>query len=341
MVIKEKLAALPMCYSITVMKYRGRSYCVCASEERNGKIVMVDTQTKEVSQLTGLVGGVMALIPVPEQEGVFLAIQKFYPVFASRKAEVVCCRISGVIRPVMEAEVRLVKQLPFVHRIALTGEPGKRRLIAATLCRDKKYTEDWSMPGAVYEYSLDSQLRAEGERVLKDGITQNHGMYTYEKRGGSYLLVSGKEGVWALDKQGGLSKLCGEEVSDLCMFDVDGDGMDEMICISPFHGDKLKILKKEEKGWVCMAEEEISFGHAVWSGSCEGEPLVLSCSRAGDRSIKLYHPLVEESGMRMEAMNIDENVGASNICVQEEKEAVVIYAANHGAGEVARYTIRW
>ncbi|MEI3175373.1 MAG: hypothetical protein V8S96_02115 [Lachnospiraceae bacterium] len=86
MVIKEKLAALSMCYSITVMEYHGREYCISASEERDGGIVMIDTETKTVSELEGLAGGVMAVIPIPEREGEFLSIQKFYPIFDSRKS---------------------------------------------------------------------------------------------------------------------------------------------------------------------------------------------------------------------------------------------------------------
>ena len=47
---------------------------------------MIDTETKAVSELEGLAGGVMAVIPIPEHEGEFLSIQKFYPIFDSRKS---------------------------------------------------------------------------------------------------------------------------------------------------------------------------------------------------------------------------------------------------------------
>lgn len=38
-------------------------------------------------------------------------------------------------------------------------------------------------------------------------------------------------------------------------------------------------------------------------------------------------------------MNADEGIGASNICVKETENSIVLYAANHEQGEVARYTI--
>ncbi|MCI8505116.1 MAG: hypothetical protein HFI67_05390, partial [Lachnospiraceae bacterium] len=81
MIVKERLAFLSMCYSVTLMEVNGREYCVSASEERDGKVVLVDTETKEVAEIAGLAGGVMAVVPIPEENGGFLAIQKFYPVF--------------------------------------------------------------------------------------------------------------------------------------------------------------------------------------------------------------------------------------------------------------------
>lgn len=338
MIMKEKLAQLPMCYSIGLMNYKGREYCVSASEERGGEIVMVDTETKKISKITGLAGGVMAIIPVPEQDGVFLAIQKFYPVFDSQEAEVVCCKIRGEISDVMAADVKTVVHLPFVHRIALTGKAGARRLIAATLCGGKDFVDDCSRPGAVYEYLLDEEMQVRKTRTILEGITKNHGMYTYEKKGGSYILISGAEGVWAIDGQCTVRKFCDEPVSDLCMYDVDGDGTDEMVCIVPFHGNAMKVLKRTSQGWECIAQEELSFGHAVWSGRCGDSTLLISCSRSGEKSTKLYRPADTEV-FGLEQMNADEGIGASNICVKETENSIVLYAANHEQGEVARYTI--
>ena len=339
MVIKEKLAALSMCYSITVMEYHGREYCISASEERDGGIVMIDTETKAVSELEGLAGGVMAVIPIPEHEGEFLSIQKFYPIFDSGKAQVVRCRISGEISPKMQAEVSVVADIPFVHRIALAGTPGKRKIIAATLCRDKAFIDDWSQPGSVYEYDLDENFKVVGITPLIQGITKNHGMYLYEKQGGSYILISGEQGVWVIDEKSGFRKLSEEAISDLCMFDVDGDGIDEMVCIAPFHGDHMKVFKKTAEDWEYIADEPIHFGHAIWSGMCGEKPLIISCSRGEDKCTRIYRQVIRKGEFLLESTDIDEGVGASNIHVVEKDGAVVLYAANHGIGQVARYTI--
>lgn len=339
MVIKEKLAALSMCYCITLFQYNDREYCICASEERDGEIVMIDTKTKFVSKIKGLAGGVMAVIPIPEDNGGFLAIQRFYPVFDSRQAEVVYCRITGVITDCMEAEVKVVTELPYVHRIALTGTSGARKLIAASLCENKAFVEDWSSPGAVYEYKLDAQMNASERRTLVTGIHKNHGMFHYKKQGGAYILVSGEEGVWAIDANGMTQKLCDEPISDLCLYDVDNDGIDEIVCIAPFHGNLMQVWKKTADGWSCIAEEPVEFGHAVWSGKCGETPLLFSCSRGGKKNTSIYRPCMTEEGFRLEVMDIDEGVGASNICIQKQNGMIVLYAANHEIGEVARYII--
>lgn len=339
MIIKEKLAAISMCYCITLFQYNGREYCICASEERDGEIVMIDTQTKAVSKLTGLAGGVMAIVPIPEDNGGFLAIQHFYPVFDSRQAEIVYGKIRGEMAECMNAEVKVVAALPYVHRIALTGIPGKRKLIAASLCEEKEFVEDWSSPGSVYEYKLDEQMQAFERKTLLTGIHKNHGMFLYKKQGGSYILVSGEEGVWAIDENGIVQKLCDEPISDLCLYDVDGDGMDEIVCIAPFHGDQMQVWKRAAEGWSCIADEPVAFGHAVWSGRCGDHTILLSCSRDGKKNTSVYRPCITAEGFGLEVMDIDEGVGASNIYVHEQDEEIVLYTANHEIGEVARYII--
>lgn len=339
MFIKEKLADVPMCYSITLMNYQGREYCVSASEDRGGKIAMIDTETKEVSEITGLAGGVMAIIPIPEEDGAFLAIQKFYPIFDSRLAEIVYAKIEGPMAPVMEAKVHVFAPVPFVHRIALTGKPGARKVVVATLCKDKDFIDDWSKPGSVYLYGVADGWKGYLEDVIANNIFKNHGMFTYEKRGGSFLMISGQEGVWALDQKYQFRALCPAPVSDLCLFDVDGDGKDEIICISPFHGDRMQVLKSIPGGWSVVVDEEISFGHAIWAGMCNSAPLIISCSRGGDKATRLYRTHFKGNEAAVETFLLDAGVGASNIYVKEEKGIVVLYAANHGVGQVTRYSI--
>lgn len=340
MIVKEKLADLVMGYCISMIELGGRTYCITASEDRAGEIALIDVETKKVQKIVGLAGGVMSILPVPEEPATFLAIQRFYPIFDSKEAEVVCCRLESLEGDVLQARVETVMKLPYVHRIALTGKPGARKIVAAALCCKKDFIDDWSSAGIVKEYLLDGQLRCIGERLLLEGIHKNHGMYLYEKGGKSLTLVSGEEGVWSVDADGNTKKLCSEAISDLCLYDVDGDGEDEMICIAPFHGNTLKVLKRCGESWSCVYTAPVDFGHAVWCGPCGKAPVMLSCSRAGDRATRLYRPIWKDGQLQVETQDVDLDVGASNIAVDVQADSIVLYASNHGKNETARYTIQ-
>ena len=340
MVVKEKLAQLKMGYCINLMQWKEKEYCITASEDRDGKVLMVDTETKDVYEIQGLQGGVMAMIPIPEKEGEFLAIQKFYPVFDSRMAEIVHVKLEAAEeKNIIPTVIKTVRVLPFVHRIALTGQPGERKVIAATLCEDKAAVDDWSLPGKVYEFKLDENWEITEENILLEGIHKNHGMYEYQKNGGSYLMISGEEGVWAIDEKSRTQRICTYPVSDLCLFDVDNDGIDEIICITPFHGNHVQILKYDDAQWHVADDQDIEFGHAVWSGKCGDKNIVIACGRAGDKNTRLYDIICKDRELEVQYIDIDEGVGSSNIVVTEKNGKVILYAANHEMDEIARYMI--
>jgi len=179
MVKKEKYADLYMGYCISLMEVGEKTYCLAASESRDGEILLIDTETNGVQKIRGLQGGMMNVIPVPEEQGAFLAIQKFYPIFDSKAAEIVYCKIQSFEGEELEADVSVVDYLPYVHRIGLTGEEGKRKIIAATLCHNKEYQDDWSFPGGVYEYLLDENMGMKAKRMILDGLHKNHGMFLH------------------------------------------------------------------------------------------------------------------------------------------------------------------
>lgn len=340
MIVKETLAELNMGYCISMMQINGRTYCITASEDRDGEILLIDVVTKSVQKIVGLAGGVMSIVPVPEEPATFLAIQRFYPIFDSKEAEIVCCRLDTLEGAVLQAQVETVTKMPYVHRIALTGKPGARKIVAAALCCKKDFIDDWSSAGIVKEYLLDGQLCCIDERLLLEGIHKNHGMYLYEKDGQSLTLVAGEEGVWSIDCDGNTEKLFDEPVSDLCMYDLDGDGEDEMICIAPFHGNCLKVMKRTAGKWDCIYESPVDFGHAVWCGPCGDAVVILSCSRGGDRCTRLYRLGWKGDAMTVDTEDVDQDVGASNIAVDIQKTGLILYASNHGINETARYTIQ-
>ena len=340
MIKKESLCQLSMAYSINMLSYHGKKYCIAASESRDGQILLIGTYTLEIKQVTGLSGGVMSIIPIPEKEGSFLAIQKFYPIFDSIEAEIVYCKLSGSDNQTVTANVTTIDRLPYVHRIALSGSPSARRLIASTLCGGKHGIEDWSQPGSIYEYYLNSDMDMIKKRCLLTGIHKNHGMFEDDSFGTGRILVAGEEGVWTIEP--GLTPrqiICGP-VSDLCMFDIDQDGTDELLCITPFHGNSWNIYKKNADNWNVISSLPAAFGHVIWAGLCGSTPIILLCNRGSARDTVAYRPTWDGRQLQLNQILIDTNTGAANIFVEHEKNGIVIYAANHGCNEVARYFIQ-
>ena len=67
MIKKEILATLSMGYCIDLVNWNGRQYCITASEERNGQVLLIDTETNKVQRIVGLSGGCMSILPNPEE----------------------------------------------------------------------------------------------------------------------------------------------------------------------------------------------------------------------------------------------------------------------------------
>ena len=65
--------------------------------------------------------------------------------------------------------------------------------------------------------------------------------------------------------------------SDATLIDFDGDGKDELLVLSPFHGDTVLIYREKDGKYELDYEypEKIEFLHAIWSGEIQGKPVVM------------------------------------------------------------------
>jgi len=332
---KKIFGELSAPYSMLRFTMDGINYAISASEAREGEILLVDLDHEVVKKVIGLAGGIMSIVKVPGRRDLFFAIQRFYPVFKSEEAEVVCFALKDTQEEVCRAQIVSRVGLPFAHRISVDVAGGKLRLIGATLCRSKAYTEDWSTAGYVCRYEIDDDMNASEPVMLIPQLTKNHGMYT-DTNGDIY--VSGEEGIWKIDKENNVEKTAELPVGDLCLYDVDGDGEKEILCISPFHGDSVKVLKKSDGTWTTAAETPITFGHAIWCGSCGGRTTLLVCERGSEKKIRRY--CFSDTGALIEKEAIDSGTGTTNFDVTVDGAGLTILAANHARGEVAQYRVR-
>lgn len=339
---KQILAKLDRVYAVSPIQINGRTYFLAATEER-GKCLIFSPPYWKVSVVWDGPGGCMSLVPVPGREKTFVAIQKFFPIFQSEHADIVYVKGGEVITEPWH--VTRVLDLPFVHRIEIMQVGQVPFLVAGTLCGGKVFQDDWSQPGAVYAGAIadDASDKWFLEPIL-EGISKNHGMHVTIIDEKLVVMVSGKEGLFMLrvpEKPGSqwqYEQLLEREVSDVYSYDIDGDGVPEIVTIEPFHGNRLVVYRRMLKEWQPVFETSIDFGHVVWAGEILGETAVLGGCRGRSKELFLLRP--KGSDLRTMSREIlDSDVGPTHIAVVHKQNCDLIVSANHGSDEVALYEL--
>lgn len=337
---KRHLANLDMVYAVALTTINGREYCLAGSEKENGSVLLIDTEEGRVITLWDGPGGVMSLVPVEHEEGTFLSIDEFYPVFRSERASINRTKLTitdGGVR----VEKTVLCRLPFVHRIALVSGMDGLYLAAASLCSAKKYADDWSSPGGIYIGKYDAGSEVELKPVYM-GLSKNHGMFVESRDGRDVLWVGAHEGVvccFAERASWHAKPVMDIETSDIWIYDIDRDGEAEMATIQGFHGNEVNLYKKMGGSYEKIACFPVRFGHVVWIGDILGRSALITASRAGDMALDLYMLSCSSNGLIAEKITLDTGVGTTQIAVSSDGKQARIYAANHETGTVDMYQI--
>lgn len=337
---KIKLADLPLVYAVTSIKLHGQDYFLAASElEGEGSnCLLLHPKTGKCSRIWSRPGGVMSLIPVPGDEGAFLSIDEFYPVFKSEKASINLTRLTGS-EECLHAQKKNICNLPYTHRITLLEETDGLFLAAANLCRSKKFVEDWSDPGGIH-------IGAYGDHVVLQevyhGLSKNHGMYTQKTPAGDVLWIGAHEGLFRCSREGGrwiTKQILNEEISDLWMYDIDGDGEQEIAVIRGFHGNEAAILKNRHGKYEQLAAVPLNFAHVVWLGALCGSMYMVTASRGGEMELAMHQIQCRNGGCELATTVLDKGTGATQIAVLGDEREAMICAANHESGTVDLYML--
>ena len=337
---KTFLADVPWVYAVSAIEITGKEYFLAASElEGQGSLcLLLDPVSGRKDVIWEAPGGVMSLIPVPGEDGAFLSIEEFYPIFKSEKASI-HKTVLKIREDGLDVEKKEIYRLPFTHRITLLQEPDGLYLAAANLCNSKKFVEDWSDPGGVHigPYQETIQL----EQIL-GGLSKNHGMYTQPTANGDVLWIGAHEGVTRYWREDGTWKcefVLRDETSDMWIADIDGDGQDEMAVIQGFHGNYARVLKCIDGSWQSIGEIPINFGHVVWAGEVLGSRCLITASRGGDMALSLHKVTSCGGKLQFETQVLEEGVGSTQIAVIHGENSVWICSANHETGTVDLYTV--
>jgi hypothetical protein len=339
---KSVLAKLDGVYAVSTINLWNKTHFLAATES-HGEGLIFSPPDWRASLLWDGPGGVMCMVGIPGTQGALLSVQKFFPIFQSDDAEIAVSRWSEEEKA---WRTRSVGRLPFVHRIEIVGVGGTPYVVAGTLCGGKAYQDDWSRPGAVCVAAIPDA--DEGELAFETvitGIAKNHGMHKTSVDGRPAVFVSGQEGVFCLKAPEAGSRVwrservLDREVSDMWMYDIDGDGRAELLTIESFHGNVMSIYKLAGATWTPVFSKSIDFGHVVFGGQIAGRAGIVVGSRGGRKDLEMLFPTFQNGRLRMDQVVLDGGVGAAQIAVVGRGTQTLVLSANHATGEVALYAL--
>lgn len=343
---KKVISDLNLCYSIAPMVLPAGKYFLVAAEKKD-PCYLFDEAGNKVETVWTEPGGVMTMLQVPGSDNSFLATHEFYSPNDSKNARIVIATRTDE----GNWDIKTLVNAPFVHRFGILESHGENYLIVCCLKSGHEYKDDWTSPGQVFAALLPDDLSAfnSGHQLpltlVMDGLTKNHGFSVYEDDSGQSAVVSAENGVFRFypPKQAGgdwqIEQLFDQPVSDAVLLDFDGDGVPELGCLAPFHGNDLFILKKDKEG-AYQKIWEMGGNHKMWHASfaCHilGKPAWLVGDRKGERDLFM----ITCEGGAFAAILIDHDVGPANAMhfINSEGKDIVI-AANRETNEVAMYTL--
>ncbi len=129
-----------------------------------------------------------------------------------------------------------------------------------------------------------------------------------------------------------------QEVSEVVVADLDGDGVDELVTIEPFHGNRLFVYRETAGSWTRIFEHLLQYGHGVCAGVVAGKKVLVVGNRSGNRDLEILVPSTGDS-LTLNRHVVAEGVGAANVALLDYAGESWIIATNQADSEVAVYRI--
>lgn len=338
---KKHLSELKRCYCASNIHFNEENHIVFASEDPNVGCYMFSGEVFEKKEtLWNEAGGCMSIIPIPQREKEFLAVQEFYLKVSPSQSKIVWGKLTedGCV-------VKDVLSIPYLHRFDIYRKNGVNYFIGATIATSKENKEDWSVPGKIYVGVLPENLE-EGIQVeiLVDGLFKNHGYWRNTTDGVDTGYFGSDQGILkvtppaSVDNRWTYETILEGEIGEIALVDIDQDGKQEIMTIEPFHGNTIKIYKENQGHYECVYEyeNEIDFAHTLVGGTLRGVPTFLAGVRR--KEAELFY--VQYKDNQFQTTVIEKGVGPANLALINEKDRDIIVAANHTKNEAAIYIVR-
>lgn len=344
---KKVIDHIEKCYAVAEFIYKEQQYLLCSAEGKGPcRMYTPDGAIKET--LWDGPGGVMTLLQLPDPPvPVLLATQCFFSPDDAKNGKIV------YYYP-REGQwyCETLCEMPFIHRFGVIGNRNEKYLIAATLKSDCSYNGDWSSPGKIWTAKLPENIFQYNKNhplkfsPLISGLYKNHGFSINEEGETSYAVIGTDNGVYSIFspiQRGGeweYKKILEEPAGDILLRDFDNDGEKELLIISPFHGQKIKIYKRNSRGRfesVYQRDKDLPFAHAIWGGKIGEKEYAFLGGRDGNKElIAIFYD--HEKGVYEEKL-IDKEAGAANCMLFYVKGEAKLLAANRESDEVAIYDL--
>lgn len=347
---KKVLATLNKCYSIAPLQVNGKNRILVAAEKQD-PCFLFDDNGEKIDTVWSGPGGVMTMVQLPGSDGAFLATQEFYSPNDSKNAKIVLAEPPHT-KP--EWSVRAIANLAFVHRFDVLRAGDQYYLFACTLKSGHEYKEDWSSPGKVWACVLPEDLSSYNEKnplvlkPIKENLLKNHGYCRLADRtqaGVDSALVCADNGVYVFTPpsensgEWSIEQILNKPASDAVLIDIDEDGKEELLVLSPFHGEQLSIYKNlgcgYEKVWDC--DKQTPFLHAITIGKLGQKPAIFVGCRKGERSLLCI--TWDKTSRRYTIDTIDTGAGPANVMYNLKNGQDRLFAANRETDEIALYTL--
>ena len=337
---KQVIDQIEKCYALTMIEQDGRPLLAVAGE-KDAPCRLYDLDGSQVDQVWDKPGGVMTMVPVPGGNGTFLSTQAFFSPDDSKDARLICAQ-----RHHDRWKLTRVLDIPHIHRFDVIPKDGINYVIACTLKSGHEYSGDWRCPGRIWTGVLPEEPTQPLKLSLfRDGLTHNHGYTRSIKDGEIRSVISCDEGVFLVTppaqpkSEWAIVQLLKEPASDAVLIDLDGDGEDELLTISPFHGDTLSIwhLAAGTYQKVYAYPEKLPFLHAITAGTVYGRPMVFVGHREGRRSLLGFY--YDRPQNRYTFDILDENTGAANCLLFSRDGHPALLVTNREVDEAAIYDV--
>lgn len=338
--LKKDLLEMERCYTVAPINIDNKNGFAFASDGENGKgIAFLGDNFKEKEILWDNAGGCMSIKQIPDKQNEFLAIQEFYLKKSPSLSKIVW------LKKINNTWTRKdLIHFPFIHRMDIVEIEKVKFVIFATISHFKKNKEDWELPGAVYAFELPSDYSGNFDinpKLVFEGLYKNHG---YFNNGLGQLYFSGVQGVIKLNltdshiENWETATIYNKPTSDVILYDLDKDGEEELVKIDDFHGNTVRILKRDKQN---KYEEQFSYSngaeiiHGLSVIEIEEVPtLVVSVRKGSAELITIQY----KNGEYIKEI-VDSGFGPINVATANFNNEIYIGVAHHTTNKATVYKL--